>query len=349
MPRLVIVFTIALVAAAFGQRTAAQGLSFSLLERYLESLRAEAAIPGMSGLVLQGETAVWFAGFGYADLEASIRATSQTPYVIGGLSQTFGATLLLKECIEEGSGSLSDPVAKWVPDFAEPQTTLVDLMGHIAPDRSFKFDLTRFAALTPVIESCGDDAFPRLLYDQIFDRFSMRSSAPGSALVSPSATELDQFTPRALADFSAAIGRLAKPYRIASGRHVRSDLPVTRVTASSGIVSTVHDLAAFDAVLRPQSNHLLEWPTLARAWTPVAPNMPTGLGWFVQSYNGEPVVWQFGQVANAYSSLLVKLPNRGVTFILLANSDALAAPFSGNTWDVTASAFARTFLKLYVG
>ena len=61
------------------------------------------------------------------------------------------------------------------------------------------------------------------------------------------------------------------------------------------------------------------------------------------------VVWTFGIVPNAYSSLIIKLPERNITLILLANSDALAAPFSGSSWDVTASAFARTFLKLYIG
>jgi len=35
--------------------------------------------------------------------------------------------------------------------------------------------------------------------------------------------------------------------------------------------------------------------------------LPHGIGWFVQTYNGEPVVWQFG-VDNASSSLLLLLP-----------------------------------------
>ena len=303
----------------------------------------------MSALVAQNGVATWSAGFGFSDLEGAVRATSETPYLIGGLSQTFGATLLLKECVEEGPGELSDPVAMWVPDFPEPRTTIAELLGHVTSTGAFKLDLTRFAALTPVIESCADESFTRLLYDEIFSRLLMSSSVPGTALGAPTAADLDQFTTVELARFSGIIGRLAKPYRVASGRHVRGDVPAMRVNASYGTASTVHDLAMFDSVLRPGVNHLLDWPTVVRAWSPVAPNLPAGLGWFVQNYNGELVVWQFGQVQNGYSSLLVKAPNRGLTFILLANSDALAAPFSGSSWDVTASAFARTFLKLYVG
>ena len=74
--------------------------------------------------------------------------------------------------------------------------------------------------------------------------------------------------------------------------------------------------------------------------------MPTGLGWFVQSYRGEKVVWHFGVVPNAYSSLVIKLPARKLTYILLANSDRLSSPFKLESGDVTDSVFATVFLRL---
>ena len=76
--------------------------------------------------------------------------------------------------------------------------------------------------------------------------------------------------------------------------------------------------------------------------------LPHGLGWFVQTYNGEPVVWQFGVQANAASSLVVTLPARNVTLILLANSDGLAKPATLPNGDITVSPFARVFLGLVV-
>ena len=90
--------------------------------------------------------------------------------------------------------------------------------------------------------------------------------------------------------------------------------------------------------------------TLAAAWNPsfdrAGQATPMGLGWFVQFYRGERVVWHFGQVPNAYSSLLLKLPAKGITFILLANSDGLSNPFQLPAGDVTRSPFATVFLKL---
>jgi hypothetical protein len=79
------------------------------------------------------------------------------------------------------------------------------------------------------------------------------------------------------------------------------------------------------------------------------PGLPTGLGWFVQTYNGETLYWQFGNTPGAYSSLYLKVPSRHLTLILLANSDGLSEPFPLQNGDVTASLFARTFLRLFVG
>ena len=60
----------------------------------------------------------------------------------------------------------------------------------------------------------------------------------------------------------------------------------------------------------------------------------------------ERVVWRFGLIPNAYSSLVVKLPARHLTFIVLANSDGLSNPFQLASGDVTRSLFAMLFLRL---
>lgn len=339
---LVVVGAVGLVAQP-GLR--AQSLSFSLFERYLESLREQAAIPGMSAVVFADGKEVWSAGFGRADVEAAIRPTPDTPYLIGDLSQTLGATLLLKECIDESYAELNDPVRDWSPDFPDATTTIAQLLAHVDNTGSFRYDLGRFAALTPVIEACSENPYPRLLNEEIFTRLALRFSAPGTAVRSPAAVDYDHFETSDLAHFADVVRRMAKPYRLERGRHVRTDPGAVRVDAASGIVSSARDLARFDAEL---PSVLLETDTLARAWRPLAPHLPAGLGWFLQTYNRELVVWQFGVVKDAYSALLVKIPERRLTFVLLANSDVLAAPFTSGTWDVTASAFARTFLHMYL-
>lgn len=341
-------FTLAVLGAvaAAQPRPSAQGLSFALFERYLESLREQAGIPGMSALVLVGGNEAWSAGFGRADVESGLRPTADTPYLIGQLSQTLGATLLLKECIDESYAELNDSMRAWFPGFPEPATTTIgQVLGHVGTDGAFRYDPDRFAALTRVIEACSDNPYPRVLNEEIFAQLGLGFSAPGTAIRAPAPSDFDHFDAADLARFAQIVNRMAKPYHVDRGRHVRTDLAGVRADAANGIVSSVRDLARFDAAL---DGVLLERDTLERALRPVAPHLPAGLGWFVQAYNREPIAWQFGQIRNAYSALMVKVPNRGLTFILLANSDALAAPFSGDVWDVSASAFARTFLLMYV-
>ena len=121
-----------LAVASFGHRTSAQTLTSSLFERYLETLREQAGIPGMSAAVVQNGVIVWQQGFGRSDVETNEPAQPHTPYLIGELSQTIGATLLLRKCIDQNSATINDPVAEWVPGFRESGTTL----GHLVANSS---------------------------------------------------------------------------------------------------------------------------------------------------------------------------------------------------------------------
>jgi CubicO group peptidase (beta-lactamase class C family) len=347
--RFLLAVAVVSVFAPFERQSSAQALTFSLFERYLDSLREQAGIPGMSVLVAQEGHELWATGLGRADVETNRRPTADTPYLIGDLSQSIGATLLLKECIDESYAELTDPVREWVPGFSEPLTTLAHLLGHISPTTGgFKYDLGRFALLTPVIEACSENPYLPLLHDEIFVRLAMYNSVPGTAIVTPTPAEFRQFEQRDLSRFADVLSQIAIPYHLDRGRQVRTELARVRADASKGVVTTVRDLSKFDAPLHVGDDLLLEPLTLQRAWRPLGSNLPAGLGWFLQTYNREQIVWQFGEVKNAYSALFVKVPSRRLTFILLANSDALAAPFSRETWDVTASAFAKLFLVTFV-
>jgi CubicO group peptidase (beta-lactamase class C family) len=87
-----------------------------------------------------------------------------------------------------------------------------------------------------------------------------------------------------------------------------------------GVVSTVEDLARYAAAL--DSNKLLSEASRQRMWTPLKPSLPYGLGWFVQTFNREKVVWHYGRVSTS-SSLIVKIPARRLSLVVLANSPAL--------------------------
>lgn len=335
-----------LALAALGKPVAAQSLTFSLFERYLTALKEEARIPGLSAAIVQNGRIVWEGGFGYRDVEASAAATADTPYPILQLSQTLGATLLLQQCLDLRYLEISDPVRRWVPDYAEAHTTVGQLLRHAAPEGGFKYDESRFEALTGVVSQCASAQYARLFADELLDRFGLVHSVPGLDVVDISSPNRRWFQSDRLSRYAEVAQRLAVPYGIDSrGVAVRSQFSPEALNASTGFISTVRDLARLDAAIA--DGVLLESSTRELAWT-AADSMPTGLGWFVQTYNGERLVWHFGVAEDAYSSLMLKVPGRGLTLILLANSDGLSAPYALEKGDVTVSLFAKLFLRLFL-
>jgi CubicO group peptidase (beta-lactamase class C family) len=347
-------------AAALSTITAAQQLpalfspsgTLPLLESYLESLRLQAGIPGMSAAVLRDETIIWERGFGFQDVGARVRATPDTPYLVGDLSGTVAATLLL-QCVEIRRLSLDEPIGTYGLTQPEPVATLRGLLTHATPvgsSTAFAYSPERFSALTALMEWCAPQPYRKSVAHRILDRLAMVDSVPGTDLTNPDLSLPDGlFDPAEIRRYRDTLAKIALPYKVDSRRRAeRVDLPVIPMTAENGLVSTVRDLAKLDKSL--DDTTLLLQETLDAAWTPAQGRdglpMPTGLGWFVQNYNGERLVWHFGYVPNAYSSLLLKIPSRNLTFILLANSDGLSAPYQLGAGDVTRSLFATVFLKL---
>jgi CubicO group peptidase (beta-lactamase class C family) len=328
-------------------------LSGSVFESYLESLRLQANIPGMSATLLQEGEVVWERGFGFQNQETRLRATPDTPYPIADLSQTIAAVLVL-QCAEERRLGIDDPMRRYAPEFPDESATVRQVLSHSAAPPSgetFHYDPERYAQLTPVVEACIPQPYRKSVAVSVLERLAMKDSVPGRDVMGQNAPPQERlFATEVLERYKKVLDRVAVPYRVEKrGRLVRSDVTPEGINAATGLVSTVRDLARFDAAL--DDTILLKDETKAVAWTnmpsPQRGQLPTGLGWFVQSYRGEPVVWHFGLVANAYSSLIVKLPNRRLTFILLANSDGLSAPFQLDAGDVTRSLFAMLFLRLY--
>lgn len=344
-----ITFAALLVSIAVAPYASAQQeLTFSLFERYLDSLRIQASIPGMSAAIVQNERVIWERGFGLSDVERSIQARPDTPYHISGLTEALSASLLLEQCVETGHADLDERVQQRVPSYGESGTTMRDLLLHRSPGGAFKYDPSRYAGLTPLAEVCVGKGMPfrQALSEKIFERLGMADSVPAQNVEDDSADDRGEFTSGQLERFAGVLRRMALPYRVSGGTASVNTAVAKSVDAATGAISTVRDLARFDSAL--EGAVLLHRETMAAMWSKPS-GMPTGLGWFVQNYNGQTVYWQFGYTPGAYSSLIVKVPSQRLTLILLANSDGLSARFNLDQGDVNSSLFARTFLRLFVG
>ena len=149
-----------------------------------------------------------------------------------------------------------------------------------------------------------------------------------------------------LARYRAVLARIAKPYVVRDSHPALSEYPPKGINASAGLVSTVRDLARYDAAI--DAHVLMSSTTQLIAWTPFrlasGREAPYALGWFVQSTVAGRAVWHYGQWPT-FSSLILKLPDRGMTLILLANSDGLSSRFPLTAGDVTVSPFAQAFIQ----
>ena len=200
-----------LSTVVFAQRTEAQGLTFAIFERYLESFRVESRIPGLSALVIQNSVVVWERGLGRRDVESGAPALPDTPYLVGGLSQTFGATLLLRKCVDQWGAQFDDPVALRNTAYPEPLTTLRQLLSHTAPGGAgYLYSALRYAALTPVIERCAQVPYAVVLSSEIFDRFAMLDSSPDQVLATlPTGADAVLFDAGHLARYADVAARMA--------------------------------------------------------------------------------------------------------------------------------------------
>jgi CubicO group peptidase (beta-lactamase class C family) len=350
MPRRLLLTTIAALLSLTVIVRAADDLVLARFSDYLDALRVQAGIPGLSAAIVGATSVTWEHAYGLQDVDRNVQARLDTPYHIDGLTQTIVASLLLR-CADSGWISLDDRVGKYAPGSADAGATLRQLLTHTSLGANglvFNYRTDRLEPLAAAVAACTDSSFAFGVAALLGQRLGMFDSVPGvDAIRAPLALQFDAAT---VDRYSRTLNRLAAPYSVdAKGHPSPGSYAAATLTPGAGLVSTLLDLEQFD--LDEKRGVLVPIDTLAAAWTPPldgsGQRLPHGIGWFLQTYNGEPVVWQFGVGDNASSSMTLLLPKRNLTLILLANSQGLSRPFSLAAGDVTVSPFAKLFLGLF--
>lgn len=177
----------------------------------------------------------------------------------------------------------------------------------------------------------------------------MSDSVPGHDLDSEGEKWSEILGNEKIARYQIVLQRLAQPYRLYGDEIVHTPYPPKGIGAAAGLISTVGDLSRFDIAI--DRHRFLKKETQERAWTPFISNqgraLPHGLGWFVENYKGQKLIWHYGYWPDSFSATYVKVPEKNLSFILLANSDAASAPFY-YTGGIETSVFACAFLRLFL-
>ena len=350
MKRPLVFLTLAVSALLSISVRAADSLVIARFSDYLDALRVQVGIPGLAATIVSATDITWENGFGVADVDRNIHVQPTTRFQADGLTQTVVASLALR-CHESGFISLDDPVSKYAPSSADGASTLRMLLTHtsLGPGGlTFAYRLDRLAPLAPALAECTDSSF-RFGIAALLDRMGMADSVPGGDAGSlPAGT--DGLPAATIQRYADSMSQLAVGYTVDANRRPSAAGNGSRtLTPSGGLVVTARDLAKFDIALK--NGVVMRAETLTAAWTPpVGANgasLPHGIGWFVQGYNGEPIVWQFGE-SGVSSSMVIIAPRRSLTLILLANSAGLTQGLNLAAGDLNTSPFARVFLSLFV-
>ena len=340
--------TLALSAGAFVR---ADDLVVARFGEYLDALRLQAGIPGLAAAIVGPADVAWEGAFGQQDIGRNIVTRLDTPFHLDGTTQAIVASLAVR-CASDGSLSLDQTVGTLAPQSPDAAATIGQVLTHTTAGPkglTFSYRPERLVPAAAPIAGCTDSTF-RWGVSALFDRLAMVDSVPGADVARLTAPAED-FTASALQRYAGVLERLATPYAVDASRRARPTSYVANtLTPASGLITTVRDLEQFDLAMKAGVVLRPEWRTFA--WTP--PNdgggnpLPHAYGWFVQNSAAGRVVWQFGVSDDASSSMIVMLPQRGLTLILLANSQGLARPFDLSAGDITVSPFARLFLSLFV-
>jgi CubicO group peptidase (beta-lactamase class C family) len=321
-------------------------------EKQAEELRALLKIPGMSAVIIKDQKVLWAKGFGYADFEKQIPATPDTLYHIASLTKTLAATVIM-QLVEQGKLDLDEPVSRYASDFKDDQVKIKHLLSHTSegtPGERYQYNGNRYDYLTAVIEKVTGKSFRELIVKIFLDPLQMSGSVPGHDVPDETNQWSGLLGKENLNRYEKNLAKLAQPYTLYGGREIIPvPYPPRGIGAAAGLLSTVMDMAKYDAAI--DRHVFLKKETQEKAWTPFVSNsgqaLPHGLGWFVENYHGLKLIWHFGHWGTGFSATYLKVPEKNLSLILLANSEALSDPFYA-TGGIETNVFACTFLRLFV-
>jgi CubicO group peptidase (beta-lactamase class C family) len=328
--------------------------SLADFERDLAALREPLDIPGMSAAIAERGKIIWSRGFGIANRDRSMPAGADTIYHLASVTKPYAATVVL-QLVEESKLDLDRPVTEFgiSLDTIGPGAQVRHLLSHTSsgvPGTVFRYDGNAYGRLTAVVEKVTGRPFSIELTNRIIRRLGLKRTGPNPRRIpgpAPPGVAPDRTFEQSGLDYATIEGPLAMGYRRSDTGAMKPMPHPTFLFAAAGLVASAPDVARFSMAL--DQGRLLKSATLARAWTPgtlsSGAEFPYGLGWFVQTYEGTKLVWHFGQGPES-SALLLKIPDRQLTLVALANSEGLSRGLQlGDYGDVGRSPVARLFMK----
>ena len=306
----------------------------SRLEAYLEPFVATGNFSG-AVLVVRKDNTVLRSGYGKASYQLGVLNIPDTRFHIASVSKPFTAAAIL-QLQEQGKLSLTDFVARFVPDFphgdritldhllthtsgihnvndlpdydafARSPHTIAELVAKFAnlpldfePGANYRYSNSNYNLLALILEKVSGETYGDYLRKHIFEPAGLHSTVHDrdAALVIPLAAS--GYEPLGLNDYEIA------PY-----------LDWSNKTGNGSLVSAVDDLYRFSQAIR--YGKILKDATVKKYLVEGRGNR---YGWFMRSRYGHRAMSSNGR-SPGFTSELDVFPDDDITLIVLSNSYA---------------------------
>lgn len=330
------------------------------VDTYMAEVMKGLRIPGASIAIVREGKVIKARGYGLANVEHKVAAKPETVYLLASITKSFTATAITM-LVEEGKIGLDDRISKYLDDTPDSwkEITVRHLLTHTAglkdrfegrtaqdwlltfttpvmykaaretpvdftPGTNWQYSDQGYFLLGMIIEKVSGKSYRAFLAERIFTPLGMTRTTT---------IRLAEIIPDMASGYTLVGTTLYHNNR-------RTDYGVV---SHFGIISTVLDLAKWDAALYGEK--LLKQSTLAQMWTPAPLKDGTvprstlgsyGLGWFLDDFFGHRIV----EHAGSTGTCIRRLPDDKTTVIVLTNLEALAGG--------DAPSMARQIARMYV-
>ena len=325
------------------------------LELLIPEAMDEWKIPGLAIAVVQNGEVALVKAYGLRDVEAGLKVTTDTQFLIGSTTKSFTATGLAL-LVDERRIDWNKPVREYIPEFrlhdavATDRITVRDLLCHHSglPRHDWiwvpgDWSPAQMLAAMRYLEPSED-------IRSVFQYCNLGYLVASMVAERVSGQRWTEFTRARLTDklrmnvtFGvedlAAAADAATPYMVDGDTRLRAERWPIRVTAAGGINTSIASFANWlrlhldkgefegQRLLSPTLIQQLQTPRVHVAAPEFAEYGDThyGLGFRLESYRGERVVWHGGGWSG-WSTLMTMLPDRGVGVAVFTNRNQSMAP-----------------------
>jgi len=342
---LAVAFVLALaVAPVWAQKTSLSQEKRGRLESLVTRFQYAHSVPGISAAVVLDGKPVWSEGFGVADMENFVPATSSTLYRLGSISKPITAVAAM-QLWEQGKLDLDAPVQKYCPAFPQKEAPITtrQLLAHLSGIRHYNPDgkgdvpddsARHFGNMEESLQLFAND--PLLSKPGAEFHYSTYGYTLIGCVLEGAASQkyVDYVHNNVLVpaemyetqadNFFAVIQHRTRWYHKDKSGVVRNAgvLDSSYKIPGGGLISSADDMAKFASAMLADS--LLKPATRELMWTVAKPSggQPShyGLGWFITDKFGVHLVGHTGGQQGTDTSLLL-VPARRASVVVLANLD----------------------------